>query len=83
MENDLRKLILERVRRELTVVSQKCLRAIEAIDHDSGSTVCEALSYLEELDAERENAMNRLSVLRDAEQDFHMTPYLLQDAKRD
>jgi hypothetical protein len=76
MQNDLRTLILERVRQELTVVSQKCLRAVEAIDHDSGSTVCEALSHLEELTAEREKAMSRLLVLRDAERDFHRTPGL-------
>lgn len=78
MEMNFRRLILERVRQELTVVSEKCLDAIKAIDRDSESTIVEALCEVAELDEKLENAMERLEILRDAEKECYMSPYLLQ-----
>ena len=78
---DLRKLVLDRARQQLALVSQGCQRAIEAIDRDSESTLFHAIDSLKDVEDALEDATARLQVLSEAEQDFYKSPYLIQPSK--
>lgn len=75
----LRRLILDRTRRELELVSSKCLVAIQDLDRDSESTVRSAMDALDGSGVALQKALNRLLVLQDVEQDWFLSDYLIQE----
>jgi hypothetical protein len=71
----MKKLILERARQELSIVSECCKRAAKEIEDGSIPGAVERLSGVE---GKLGNALNRLRVAQDAEHDLYLSPYLIE-----